>query len=443
MTYLSIVEKLQILFKTLLDFKFILVFTILLLILTLLYVVKKISSKKYVLCMSLSFIIAFVISIIGNYNVLSNTFDNFTTILFGNIYFPSIYVYIGCLVISFIFFITSMLNVMLKKIYKIINSVMFVMNNILFIVILNIIARDSIDIFSITSLYSNTTLVVMLELSMGLFILWILSLATVYVTNCICERMTCKKTYNDVIEEKTFNSTLEVGINIDDLSSSDKDSSSIITPISENNVVQDEFEIEDNGETINISGIDNIVTDNVKDMRTFNDILNMEIPVTYYDNSIVDKEYELDDPYITYEKKYQSINKEKSIYETILNDDCCEKIELSVEERTLREKEKMKEERIISNTVSLNDLIDDKDDISSTEMALDMTMSDDNIIGSNIKYGYTVDDYKKILKMLEVIKLHSNSANINIDDAVAISLISNYSIDDCMKFKNILESNLN
>ena len=32
---------------------------------------------------------------------------------------------------------------------------------------------------------------------------------------------------------------------------------------------------------------------------------------------------------------------------------------------------------------------------------------------------------------------------IKIDDAVAISLIKNYSVDDCLKFKNILENNLN
>ena len=30
-----------------------------------------------------------------------------------------------------------------------------------------------------------------------------------------------------------------------------------------------------------------------------------------------------------------------------------------------------------------------------------------------------------------------------VDDAVAIGLINNYSVDDCMMFKNILENNLN
>ena len=45
--------------------------------------------------------------------------------------------------------------------------------------------------------------------------------------------------------------------------------------------------------------------------------------------------------------------------------------------------------------------------------------------------------------MLTSLKKHSDGTNIKIDDAVAISLISNYSIDDCLKFKNILENNLN
>ena len=47
------------------------------------------------------------------------------------------------------------------------------------------------------------------------------------------------------------------------------------------------------------------------------------------------------------------------------------------------------------------------------------------------------------MNMLKSLKNQSIGRNITIDDAVAISLISNYSIDDCLKFKDILESNLN
>ena len=63
----------------------------------------------------------------------------------------------------------------------------------LFILILNIIAKNKIDVFSINSLYTNTPLVVTLEISTGLFLLWISLLLIAYTTNCIIERMTYKE----------------------------------------------------------------------------------------------------------------------------------------------------------------------------------------------------------------------------------------------------------
>ena len=48
MTYLSIIEKLQVLFKTLLDFKFIFIFLGVLVIATFLYLIKKINNRKYI-----------------------------------------------------------------------------------------------------------------------------------------------------------------------------------------------------------------------------------------------------------------------------------------------------------------------------------------------------------------------------------------------------------
>ena len=48
MTYLPIIEKIKILFSTLLDFKFILIFAILILILTVLYAIKKLKPKTVI-----------------------------------------------------------------------------------------------------------------------------------------------------------------------------------------------------------------------------------------------------------------------------------------------------------------------------------------------------------------------------------------------------------
>lgn len=457
MTYLSIIEKFKILFNSLMDFKFILVFMIILVTLTFLYGIKKLSARKYILFMIISFVIVFSISIIINYKVLSDTFDNFATIFFGNIYFPSIYVYIGVLVLSFITFVTSMLNIMLKKIYKIINSIMFIVNNILFVIVLNIIAKNKIDIFSINSLYTSTELVAVLELSMGLCILWILSLIATYITNVISERLIYKKTRNiETNAKEIFNPVLEVNIDLDNTSCgiANDDASLLldqVVNINEENIVietisdvQEEV-INDVEENIVVE-IENNKEDNI---LTFNDILNGCIPVNYYDNNVIDNEYILSDPQKVYEDNYNKVKSESFILNEIsLNDLIEEEVSteeikediLSVEDITIKEKEKVSEERLLINTISLNDLIDNEE--TNTNEINDTTNNNIDVVEKE-NDKYTVEDYKKMVEMLNTIKSHSNNSNINIDDAVAISLISNYSIDECLKFKNILESNLN
>ena len=104
-----------------------------------------------------------------------------------------------------------------------------------------------------------------------------------------------------------------------------------------------------------------------------------------------------------------------------------------VENKTLKIKEENMKKNLISNTISLNDLVEKEAKI--IEPVKQTIISNDT--------SYTLNDYKKIIAMLKEIKNNSNKNNISIDDAVTMSLISNYSIDDCVKFKEILESNLN
>ena len=64
------------------------------------------------------------------------------------------------------------------------------------------------------------------------------------------------------------------------------------------------------------------------------------------------------------------------------------------------------------------------------------------LIDDNIKEevnNYTVNDYKKIIEMLNKIKKQGNS-NISVDNIVALSLINNYDIDECLRFKDILNT---
>ncbi len=194
MTYLNIIEKFKILFETIIDFKEIIIFLGQMVLLTTLYITKKLSTKRYVECTILSLIITLLFSILINKKILFNTFDNFLTIFFRNIYFPSIYVYISMLVIILLSTVVTLLSKSTKKVYKIINSSVFTINGVLLILILNIIAKNKIDIFSISSLYTNTSLVVALEISTGLFLVWLGILLITYITEHIIESISNRKT---------------------------------------------------------------------------------------------------------------------------------------------------------------------------------------------------------------------------------------------------------
>ena len=459
MSYLSIVEKFKILFDMILDFKFIFIFLGVLVIATFLYLIKKIDNRKYIMIITLSLLLILGIDIVINYKELAEVFDNFMTIFFSNIYFPSVYVYVGTLLIVAIAFITSMFNKMLNKIYKIINGITFVMNNILLAIILNIIAKNKIDVFTPNELYTNINLVAVLEISIGLFVLWVLSLIVVYTTSVICDRIGNKRREFVTCD---INSDVE-GIDIT------KDTSSynnVLTPVEAVSEVKKPsivtYEIESNNvepEVIEeVSNVDtNVGTDNVKENNnnvvTFDDILNGRIPVNYYENVLSVDEHDIVNPQEVFENKYKEYKEKSNIesFQDIVND--------ANEDKVVIIKNNKAKDNLRINTVTL-DSLEDKNDIvdtmitsesSSNENISEVTNELDNtgkidVVTSNKeirKDSYSLDDYKKFIAMLGELKDFTNSNNVSIDDAVTISLINNYSIDDCLKFKEILESNLN
>ena len=459
MSYLSIVEKFKILFDMILDVKFIFIFLGVLVIATFLYLIKKIDNRKYIMIITLSLLLILGIDIVINYKELAEVFDNFMTIFFSNIYFPSVYVYVGTLLIVAIAFITSMFNKMLNKIYKIINGITFVMNNILLVIILNIIAKNKIDVFTPNELYTNINLVAVLEISIGLFVLWVLSLIVVYTTSVICDRIGNKRR-----EFVTCDIKPDVeGIDIT------KDTSSynnVLTPVEAVSEVKETsivtYEIKSNNvepEVIEeVSNVDtNVGTDDVKENNsnvvTFDDILNGRIPVNYYENVLSVDEHDIVNPQEVFENKYKEYKEKSNIesFQDIVND--------ANEDKVVIIKNNKAKDNLRINTVTL-DSLEDKNNIvdtmvtsesSGNENISEVTNELDNtgkidVVTSNeeiSKDSYSLDDYKKFIAMLGELKDFTNSNNVSIDDAVTISLINNYSIDDCLKFKEILESNLN
>lgn len=447
MSYLSIIEKFKILFDMILDFKVIFVLLGILVIATFLYLIKKIDNKKYISAIILALLLTIGIDIIINYKELSKVFDNFMTIFFSNIYFPSIYVYIGTLVIVFIAFIVSILNKMLNKTYKIINGITFILNNILLVIILNIIAKNKIDIFTPNSLYTSINLVAILEISMGLFILWILSLIVVYTTSVICDRIGSKRR-----EKITCKVDNEVEVSNDNKVST---SNQTITPVE---VVEEPQPILSSIDTtINNDLLDNKVieeesietVEETNNNLTFDDILNGNIPVNYYENTLEIDAHDIVNPQEVFENKYKEYKNNSNIesFQDIVNN--------VKEDNVVIIKKNKAKENLKNNTIPLQELenntlkentISIKEDITNTkekELNIDIKEETEDKKTTTKKDIYTLEDYKKFIAMLTKLKDFTNSNNVSIDDAVTISLINNYSIDDCLKFKEILESNLN
>lgn len=459
MSYLSIVEKFKILFDMILDFKFIFIFLGVLVIATFLYLIKKIDNRKYIMIITLSLLLILGIDIVINYKELAEVFDNFMTIFFSNIYFPSVYVYVGTLLIVTIAFITSMFNKMLNKIYKIINGITFVMNNILLTIILNIIAKNKIDVFTPNELYTNINLVAVLEISIGLFVLWVLSLIVVYTTSVICDRIGNKRREFVTCD---INSDVE-GI---DITKDVPSYNNVLTPVDAVSEVKEPsivtYEIESNNvepEVIEeVSNVDtNVGTDDVKENNsnvvTFDDILNGRIPVNYYENVLSVDAHDIVNPQEVFENKYKEYKEKSNIesFQDIVND--------ANEDKVVIIKNNRAKDNLKINTVTLDSLEDKNDTVdtmvtsesSGNENISEVTNELDNTGKVDVvtyneeikKDSYSLDDYKKFIAMLGELKDFTNSNNVSIDDAVTISLINNYSIDDCLKFKEILESNLN
>lgn len=465
MTYLTILEKLQILLDMILDSKILLVFIGIIIILSILNLLKVINNKKYILLLVVSLLISLVVDISINYKSLSVTFDNFMNIFFTNIYFPSIYVYIGILVINLITFIISIFNINMKKGYKIINTIIFILNNIFLIIILNVVAENSIDIFSIESLYTNKNLVGILELNVIVFLLWIASLLVMYTVEITSTAVLYKKeklnsveedteyTYTPVEDNYIYNPQLQNAYPysspvLQDNYMYNSVESNINNNIEYKNIVDEE----NNNIPINLNNniienqtiiIDNKGINNIEDTSSFT----LDTPTNTSENinneSFQDIVNDIREESIIIKKPVkEEITKVEEIAKTeeISKVEEVKDIEESSNLNTIElEKINKIEENTNNNTVKLEELIREENKTNNIELQNSVAESPKEI-KENL---YNIEDYKKIITMLNSIKKITSSSNISIDEAVTLSLINNYSVDDCIRFKEILESNLN
>ena len=189
MKYTSIFEKIQCVGELISGSIIYPIFLGIFALLVILLFINKIKNRKVIILMAISYLILLIITICSNYNALSDVFDSIATNIFTNIYFPSTHMYLFTLILVDIVTACSFLNVKCDKAYRISNGICFFVTNFIMVLILEVVSKNEIDIFSKESLFSNVDLVMLLELSIGIFIIWLLSLAVIYITDKVTERL--------------------------------------------------------------------------------------------------------------------------------------------------------------------------------------------------------------------------------------------------------------
>ena len=193
MDYMNIIEKLQI-FMNLITNSELLMGTIVLIALSiLLFLNKQINNRKLFRVVLLINIGAFLIMLFLNSEQLITIYNSIIDKIFMNFYFPSVEIYLFILLFMFVVLFVSIFNIKMKKSYKITNIIAFFSFFYLFLMLVNIIVTNNLNIFDINSIYTNKEAVAILELSTLVYVLWLITLLIISISNTVCVYILNKK----------------------------------------------------------------------------------------------------------------------------------------------------------------------------------------------------------------------------------------------------------
>ncbi len=177
MTKTTILEEFKILFDTSMSSKMFIaaiIFIILLAIIALTTNEKNAKRSKRIY--ALVYIVIIISLVIMYHDYLGQMFDYMMNNFFIVFYFPNIAVYMAAILITNIIIWTSIFNMKTPKLLRIINVIAYGIIHYLLALVLNIISKNELDIFSQTSIYGNREAQAIIELSSTIFIVWIIFL---------------------------------------------------------------------------------------------------------------------------------------------------------------------------------------------------------------------------------------------------------------------------
>ena len=119
--------------------------------------------------------------------------DNLVEKVFTVLYFPNLISYICMIIITILLIIFTIFNKKISKFARYANVFVFIVIEFLFVLTLDVIVSKNIDIYSKTAVYSNKTLIVLIQSSMGIFAIWIAVLIIDFIANALFNSSKKKK----------------------------------------------------------------------------------------------------------------------------------------------------------------------------------------------------------------------------------------------------------
>lgn len=359
--------------------------------------IKKISKRKCFLLITLVSFILFGYTIYQNFEPLSKITNNLVDNLFTNIYFPSTYAYLFTLITIDGITILNLLNPKIEKIYKTIHGICFIVTNFILTLILDMIAKNNIDIFSKKSLFSNTNLVTLLEFSMNIFIGWIIILLLIYIINIITERIILVKETKPLTQKPVQTIIPEISISDKELKEEYQNS---------NNIIENSTTIAFAPDTTQNHFIPTI------------ELKKEEIPNEYHfeNNNVQTQTSQNMEPMNTYANIYSYQPTSENTFD--LSSFIPKKQELHTVQNLTSE----------TNTTQIFE------QILNNELPV---IHEEPVITE--KDTYTLNDYRIFNKMLKDIREHNESNSISIDKNLEYRLITKYSTETYHMFKRMLK----
>ncbi len=182
MGQLSLITKLQTVFNLVTSKNLYLMILVLLIFLTIIFITtngsnRKQSKRTYILL----YLAAFIFIAVQYGSSFTTLVDYAINEVFITYYFPNIVIYLIMLIITNIVLLKTIFSNKVEFKLKVINGIAFAIIMYLFILAISQVNNLDLDVFNITELYSSNTVRSLLELSMFVFVFWLVVLGVYYL----------------------------------------------------------------------------------------------------------------------------------------------------------------------------------------------------------------------------------------------------------------------